>query len=196
VSGEVESTSGAGGPEPTSIAPLRRYAVELTSQIEEIVDAAERAAIGIRREAAESAQAYLEDCRREADRLLDQHARRLVDVATTLRLESQRVREVAEATSATADAVLAVLDDRSSRIPSKPFAEPVATEPPPAAPQPAGQDAIPGSSPEKALPEAALLRVAQMAVAGRDREEIRTVVAREFGIADLNSIVDDILGPA
>jgi hypothetical protein len=45
------------------------------------------------------------------------------------------------------------------------------------------------------VPEEALLRATQMAVAGNDRAEIERTLEAEFGITDPHFITDELLGP-
>src|SRR5919106_1104898 len=63
------------------------------SRIESVIDAAERAAAGIRQDAEEWARRYLEDSRRKADEIAAHRVRELSDLTDTL---MSRARAVAQ----------------------------------------------------------------------------------------------------
>lgn len=200
---------------------LRRSVGQATDRIHEIIDAAERVATEIRTDAQAEAEAYLAERRREADRLAGERTLALDDLTRTLADSAERFKREAEGMLADLDRVIAqaragVGRDAASAAPAPP-AEPVAERPPlqpapdpvpepPAperqAPAPVAVAAYPGSASERAEagePESdrtaeALLRATQMAVTGKDRDEITAALRSDFPGVDADAVADEILG--
>ena len=79
------------------------------SRVESVLEAAERAAAGIRQDAEEWARRYLEESRRKADDLASERVQELSGLTETL---MNRARAVAQQS----DALLAALDDAGRRL--------------------------------------------------------------------------------
>ncbi len=79
------------------------------SRVESVLEAAERAAAGIRQDAEEWARRYLEESRRKADDLASERVQELSSLTETL---MNRARAVAQQS----DALLAALDDAGRRL--------------------------------------------------------------------------------
>jgi hypothetical protein len=134
-------------------------------RIQELVDAAER--VGA---LTESLGFRMESLKREAQALVD-----VLDEAR------RSLSELAEAGGA-APKVAAVQE-------AKPAPEP----PPSPAPRPHPvPDARPATPPNR-IPEQAVLRATQMAVAGTERAEIEQMLREEFGVTDAAGAVDQML---
>lgn len=167
----VEATLGhetAAEPEKPQPAPadLEEVVVDVGGRIQEIVDAAER--VGA---LTESLGFRIESLQREAQALVD-----VLDQAR------RSLGELAEVEAA----------QPSSRTPQglAPAPEPAPRpQPPRSLPVP---DAKPEPSPQR-IPEQAVLRATQMAVAGTERTEIEQMLRDEFGIADATEMVDRVL---
>jgi hypothetical protein len=188
---------------------LRRSVSEATARIEEVIDAAERAAESIRAEAEAEASRYLEDRRHEADRVVEERTRELDELSRVL---SERARFAAEQVETLAAAVQRGVDAiRGPQAPAPPAKtpplrlaseqpEPPGAPEPPRAPGPSEGDEPPAPGNEgrftRGTPsEEPLLRATQMAVAGSARDEIEQALRREFGLEEPRPIVDQILGP-
>ena len=154
-------------PQPAP-ADLEEVVVDVGGRIQEIVDAAER--VGA---LTESLGFRIESLQREA--------RALVDVLDQAR---RSLGELAEVEAA----------QPSSRSPQG-----LAPAPEPAPqPQPPRSLPVPAAKPEPSaqrIPEQAVLRATQMAVAGTERTEIEQMLHDEFGIADATEMVDRVLRP-
>jgi hypothetical protein len=209
----------ASAPDPRPPSALRRSVSEATGQIQEIVDAAERVAEEIRAGAEADAAAYLEERRRDVDRVTEEHARQLAELADSLAGEVEAVRQdVRRVTRALEDAIAKIRAMPAGLSTGEPppaadeGAEPAAVAASPPASEAERQGgprpvAYPGRAVAQAASSAAanpasgsgseepLLRATQMAVAGSERAEIEDALRREFGIADPGSIADQILGP-
>jgi hypothetical protein len=181
---------------------LRRSLSEATRRIESIVDAAEQAAEEIRAEAREEAETYLSGRRAEADEFV---ARRSSEVAEVV----GRVVDRAEELRREAEKVIAELRDGTPApspgpAPRDPQMAASPVQAVPMAPRRnSDSDSTPGDaeSTERDAPvsdvrEEALLRATQMAVAGHERTEIERVLEAEFAVADVQAVLDEILGPA
>jgi hypothetical protein len=209
--GEGEDPAPEGGvPEPGSDGPsqsaepagtggLRKAAVELAAGIDEILVTAADKAEEIQREARESAQRYLEQRRREADQ---EHERRVREASrdlqapvlevtracASLREQAELVVEAAAALERAAAESLGSLgaQEEGPLHADAPFERATAETV-----TPAGEDQ--GDVPARPREEA-ILRAAQLAVAGRPRVEIEEIVRAEFGIAGPDEVVKEILG--
>ena len=168
---------------PSRTGQLRRTAVELAERIEQLLDAAERRGQEVELEAKRSAQLYLAERRDEADQEL---SRRLEDAARQLEAPASALLQVSASLRAELERALTDLNaaERSATEALERLKEavPVATPPPADGQGPGTQDA------------AAVLRAAQLAVAGVAREEIARTLVAEYGSEDVEGIVDEILG--
>jgi hypothetical protein len=177
--------------EPPTTTPgseLRRSVFEATQRIESIVDAAERVAEEIKAEATTEAEAYLSARRAEADRLVARRSSEIADLVS-------RVVERAEQLQGEAEAILQELRAATPTVP-RPDAGP--PQEPRLKPRPStgmGAKASPGGPSPSEVPEEALLRATQMAVAGHERTEIERVLIAEFAVDDVQGVLDEILGP-
>jgi hypothetical protein len=202
--GDLAVENGSHMDEPISArrSELRRSLSEASHRIESIIDAAEQAAEEIRTEAREEAETYLRARREEADELVAQRSSEIADVVA-------RVVDRAEQLRGEADAILGELRNGTpipspSPAPADPQMAPSPVQAVPLAPR---QGADPGTTPPDAesavrnapgsdVPEEALLRATQMAVAGHERAEIERVLVAEFAVVDVQAVLDEILGPA
>ena len=137
-------------------------------RIQELVDAAER--VGA---LTESLGFRMESLKREAQALVD-----VLDEAR------RSLSELAEAGGAP--------EIRKASAP-EPSPEPSAPQPAPR-PQPVPDPPPAPSAPER-IPEPAVLRATQMAVAGEERAEIERMLRDEFGVTDAAGAVDQLLRP-
>jgi hypothetical protein len=199
---------------------VTRFVTETTGRIQEIIDAAERVAAQIRAEAEAKAEAdaqtYLEQQRRAADRIISEKveglaalADELSQQASDLRSQSGQIVSTLERAAARLRAALPAPSTGSTEAPRAevevevepepevgvhPVAavdlQPEAVQPPRAREPQAGR---PLTSLES--PDAALLRAAQLAVAGSGRTEIEAALRRDFGVAEPADILDQILPP-
>jgi hypothetical protein len=180
-------------PNPGIATPATRTVRELSRRLEEILESAEQAATEIEEEATTAARGYTERRRREADLELEQRLR-AVDretegrtVAATrleavLRRKAQAVLTQAHELASAAETVLALL--------AEPPEESVGGEAGGRLEE-AGTRETRSDTPSE---EAALLRAAHLAVAGRSRSDIELTLRTEFGIDSPEAIVDEILG--
>ena len=90
----------------TSASELRRSVGEATERIHEIIDAAERVAVEIRTDAEATAESYLAESRREADRLLSERTAALDELTKTLADRAERFKHQAEQMLADLDRVI------------------------------------------------------------------------------------------
>ena len=171
---------------------------ELIGKIDDILETAERSASEMQHEAEEEAAAYLEERRREADRELerrrqqfDRELQRPVEatarLASSLRREAEMVLEHAEELARVAEDVLLELRESPGAADSRREEAPVP------APEPSNGGAREPERPGRGS-EQFLLRAAQLAVAGTERDQIEEVLRTEFGISTPGPIVDEILG--
>ena len=195
---------------------LKRVVDAAAERVDEIVDGAERVAAEIIADAEAEAARYAEDRRREADEVMDQWSADLRGLAELLGRQESRLSDLTQSMIGELEEIAAVLRGippeiaRSREAPPRPRGpagpegrppEPSPHPPPPpqaAAPERDEPAADPAGDPgEGARPhgrEHALLRAAQMAVAGSSREEIERALRAELGIGDPGPIVDELLG--
>jgi hypothetical protein len=166
--------------------PLGKSISSAAEKIQEIVDVAERVALDIRAEAETEAARYREDRRREADALVEERTRRFEELSASLSEHAERVRAEVASLSAELGRAVDELRRHDSHGPLVPVASRVTD---------ARQEAHDHGT-ETPLPEGALLRAAQMAVAGNSRAEIEAALRDEFDLPDPGAIADDILGGA
>jgi cell division septum initiation protein DivIVA len=169
-------------------------------RLEEIVEAAERAAEGVIDDAEAEARRYLTQARAEADRITD---RRMEDLTHMIDV----LLDQADSLQREADRMQTLLEEAKFRIsPEQPEGgKPAAADreepvrPPRETPKlravahpeepPAEVEAAPGDA------AGARLLATQMAVSGSSREEIETRLRNRFEIEDTSPILDAILGP-
>jgi hypothetical protein len=166
------------------------------SRIQEILDTAERVASEIRAEAEASSSDYLNERRREADRVVEDRVR---EFGTMVQSLSLRIESLQREAGALVDALEEARRSLGGLEPSQvsaastqvPPAPPAPQYPPPPAPDhsplPADDDAGAG------IPERAILRATQMAVAGTERTEIERMLRTEFDVKDPVAVVDEML---
>ena len=99
----------SGGEQPPQAPVPGEDAGPIGSRVESVLEAAERAAAGIRQDAEEWARRYLEESRRKADDLASDRVQELSSLTETL---MNRARAVAQQS----DALLAALDDAGRRL--------------------------------------------------------------------------------
>jgi len=146
-------------------------------RVQEIVDSAERVAEEIRTEAETSAASYLRERRREADRLVEEGTRELAERTRVLSERAERLwREATELAAEFRQAATSLEDEDR--------AQPAMPEPAPEGPPESGRRRAPGD---------AVLRATQLAVAGRDRDEIVAAIASEFALDDPGALVEEVL---
>lgn len=209
-----------GDPSPAGRASseLRRSVEQASERIHEIIDAAERVAVEIRSEAEVEAESYMAERRREADRLVAERTAALDQLSLTVADIGERFKQRADQMLSELDQVVA--EARRGAYRNAPLAavepEPAPRGPEPAPresePQPAVASAYPGRATGSTVPEGAvgpaaaaaagdadttaeaLLRATQMAVTGKDRDEIARALRTDFPAIDADSILDQILG--
>ena len=99
----------SGGEQPPQAPGFGDEAGPVGSRVESVLEAAERAAAGIRQDAEEWARRYLEESRRKADDLASERVQELSSLTETL---MNRARAVAQQS----DALLSALDDAGRRL--------------------------------------------------------------------------------
>ncbi len=186
------------GQRPDFSKKQKRLRAETAERLEEIVEAAERAAEKVIDDAEAQARQYLAQARAEADRVAGERRGgaseligSLVDQAASLRREAERLQRALEAAQAQ-------LGDPGAarRQPDEP--PEIEVEPPPE-PQPprlravGDRDDSPAGSRDAAA--GARLLATQLAVSGSSREEIAARLRTGFEIEDTSAILDAILGP-
>ena len=202
---------------------LRRSVSGAAARIQDILDAAERAASDIQAEAHEEADRYLERRKLEADERAATRIARLDNVLDTLREHLAKLEQDGTAMVAVLEEAIARVEETDIPADSAPEvsvrgaqATPLPTEaeeeraPEPAQPEPAYRPqalapvAYPGTGASAVAEEgqgesgdsreAALIRATQMAVRGVDRAGIEEALRSEFGLTDPAPIVNEILG--
>jgi hypothetical protein len=201
-------------PGASSGSELKRVVDNAARRVDEIVDDAERVASGIIAEAEAEAEAYVEGRRAEVERAVEAWSADLRGVAEALGDQQSRLTKLTSSAVAELEQVAAELErippqlDRGGELPS---GSPRGSRPGASAAPSRGSEAVELGSPaddrrgvaEDSPPsrssshgrEKALLRAAQMAVAGSSREEIERALADELTIEDPAPIVDELLGP-
>jgi hypothetical protein len=158
---------------------LGEVVANVGDRIQEIIDTAERIAGEIRADAEAAGDAYLEERRREADRLVEAGVREFTDVTNSLAVRVEALQREASAL------VEALEEARGSLVGFAPGFE----RPPDL--HAAGEERVPEQ--DERVPEQAILRATQMAVAGVERPEIESMLRREFEIQDPAALVDRLL---
>ena len=185
--------------------PLRASVSVASEKIQEIVDTAERVADEIQTEARVEAERYAETQRREVDQEVEARVQQLQELAGPLVKRVEDVRRLTD--ELVAELTDAVQEVRGLRGDATGAAEPVAPAPASESPMPPGPRpvAYPGrDAPSQdlrssltggtAVPEDALLRATQLAVAGSNRDQIEEVLRAEFDLDDPGAVADGILG--
>lgn len=194
---------------------------DMSRRIQEIVDAAERAALEIQDEAEEEARKIIESARSEAERIAGDRESALGEISEAVKGGAERLAEQARSLAADIESATARLGEGKKAVaPASPLhaeAAAPASGGEPEAPPAGGSGgpfptpvAYPGTraveTPEGAEPEAGnakptdavgeepLLRATQMAVAGASRADIEEALRTEFGVSDPGAVADEILG--
>lgn len=178
-------------------------------RLEEIVEAAERAAESVIDDAEAQARRYLTQARAEADRITDRRMEDLshmvdvlLDQADTLQRETERMQTLLEEAKLRIEpeqpdrpAEAASGTEEPAPLHEAPRLRAVA-HPEERAPAPASAPA-PEPAPEAVQGDAAGARLlaTQLAVSGSSREEIEQRLRNRFEIVDTKPILDAILGP-
>ena len=185
---------GAEDPDPPGRAPagLGEVVANVGDRVQEILDTAERIAGEIRAEAEAAGDAYLYERRREAELAVEEGVREFTGLthSVTARVETLQ-REASALVEALEDARrrLAALAQSVEPQPQPTFRSSPPEAPPPAEPASADAETSNGDK----IPEQAILRATQMAVAGIERTQIELMLRTEFGIRDPASVVDQML---
>lgn len=188
---------------------------QMTTQLQTVIDAAERAAEAIRFDAEEQARHHLAEAQRKADRLTAERVGLISDLTDDLIRHASTVRDHSEQMiRALEDAISSVttkleqpaLTDSLAYPPSEipgqvelgGSAPTVAGSTQPAAafaPAPVSQ---PSPAPQPAAPvsEEALLHATRLAVAGNDHATIAAALRDGYGVADPDPLVARVLGEA
>jgi hypothetical protein len=193
---------------------LKRVVDDAARRVDEIVDGAERVASGIITEAEAEAEAYVDGLRRDVEQAVEAWSTDLRGVAELLGQQESRLSEMTRSMITELEEIAAVLgrippelDRRRELLPEShrtgtrgsAAGSPTAADAAPAPPEPQpDEERRPDESPEHPPirgRESALLRAAQMAVAGSSRDEIEQALAAELTIDDPGPIVDELLGP-
>lgn len=171
-------------------------------RLEDIVEAAERAAEGVIDDAEAQARRYLTQARAEADRITDRRMEdlsHLIDAllgqAASLQREAERMQTVLEEAKFRVDPE----QPEDAEEPRDAPPRPVEPAPPREAPRlrAVTHPEEPAHAPESSQSDAAGARLlaTQMAVSGSSREEIEQRLRNRFEIEDTKPILDAILGP-
>lgn len=178
---------------PATQASLQGLVSNVGQRVQEIIDSAERIATDIRAEAEAASKSYLHDRQREADRAVSERLREFSTVTHSLAGKVERLqRETADLVEALEDARWRLAD--LAQLGSPTTGAPIAPAPPESAGKPGA--AIEGGSSgegERMMPEQAVLRATQMAVAGAERGEIEQMLRADFGVEDPVPVVDEML---
>jgi hypothetical protein len=186
---EPGSNAGAAGASPAAMGSVGE-------RVETVIEAAERAAAHIRKDAEQWAQRHMEETRRRADELAAQRVRELSSISDDLLTRAQ-------AFARQSDELISALDGprASRRAPKSPSRrrDDSGSKSDGAPPAPVAREHVNGSEGSASqqrhavgtISDGARLLVTQMAVAGSDRETIASRLQKEFGIADPGSMLDE-----
>lgn len=170
-------------------------------RLQEIVEAAERAAEGVIDDAEAQARRYLEEARARADQEAEGRLGALSELTDSLLEEAAALRNQAERLQATLEEAKARLQDAApadapAGEPERPRVAKVSHLTPLAAVE-GGETAAPEElvTPRQRSAAGARLLATQMAVSGSSREEIEQRLRNGFEIEDTSAILDAILGP-
>jgi hypothetical protein len=165
----------------------------MVEQIQEILDTAERVAEDIRRQAESDANAKLERSRREADLLVSDQLARTRRVVRTLRTQLRDLADEAETIERDFERTVASRSDDRSTVSPRPEVSGRASTGPVAYSGTARTAADAERDSVDVSREAALVRAAQLAVAGEGRATIEASLRTEFGLENPTPLVDEIL---
>lgn len=180
---------------PTDITKKQRALRADTAQrLEEIVEAAERAAESVIDDAEQQARKYLSQARSEAERESEGRMAELSGLIDALLGQATTLREEAERLQATLEAARGRIDGSEPAVPVEPVEPPRlhAVEP---ADAPVGEPVAAEEASRRPDASGARLLATQMAVSGSSREEIAQRLRNGFEIEDPDAILDAILGP-
>jgi cell division septum initiation protein DivIVA len=170
----------------------QKLKADTTQRLQEIVEAAERAAESVIDDAEVQARRYLAEARREADRLAEGRLAELSDLIDSLLSQAISLRREAERLQAT-------LEEARGRIDFEEGPGPQSSEDPqPEAPRlraVEGGEPTVASEARRADAAGARLLATQLAVSGSSREEIAARLRSGFEIEDTDAILNAILGP-
>ena len=178
------------GPSPAVQATMD----QMTNQLQTVIDAAERAAQVIRRDAEEQARRHLAEAQAKADQMTAERVRLIAALTDDLVRHAGTVREKSEE-------MVGALEEAIGEVTRK-LDEPVdALAAPPPSPGPSGPAigsggwALHGAE-SSAVPQDALLEATRLAVTGKDRAAIAAVLRTNYGIENPDPVVDRVLGPS
>ena len=182
---EEEANSGG---QSASDAAGSGKADSVSAKVEDVLEAAERAAAAIREEASEWASKHMEDARREADQMAGERARELSRLAKELiagasvviKQSDEFLRGLDQTAVTAADNGATVRED-GANVQAKESAEGVDLAQDPSASPP---------DTESPISDGARLLAARMAVAETPRDEIAQRLQDEFGIQDAGPLLD------
>lgn len=167
----------------------RDLRADTAERLEEIVEAAERAAEKVIDDAEAQARSYLAQARTEADRIGSGRLADLSDLVDTLLGQAASLREEAERLQARLEEAKAQIEPEEtverSHETQVPRLRAVASDEEPEPPQ----ERNPGDA------AGARLLATQLAVSGSSRQEIEERLRNRFEIEDTKPILDAILGP-
>jgi cell division septum initiation protein DivIVA len=163
---------------------------DTTQRLQEIVEAAERAAAGVIDDAEAQARRYLAEARREADQLAEGRVAELSNLIDALLSQAIALRREAERLQATLEEARDRIEGEGPERESQPEAEPEAPRL-----RAVEGGATPRSATSRADAAGARLLATQLAVSGSSREEIAARLRSGFEIEDADAILDAILGP-
>jgi hypothetical protein len=169
---------------------LRRALLEVGERVDAIIAGAERTAEDIRRQAQADADRYLAERRRRADALEAERNRRFQEALEALRSGASRIE--AETDRVVRSVEEAVQHAEATEAAAEPLAD--AQQPPAPAAYPGSATGVPEGGLATPPRVSMLIRATQLAVQGHERGEIEQTLEAEFGRADVELIVDEVLG--
>jgi len=197
---------------------LRDTVTQAAGRIDSIIDSAEEIANQIHAEAVAEASAYRDSQKAKVDALVAEQRAQFGALSKGFCERAQALHREAEVLATEIASALHSLESREEEVAVSPeLAEPKEDQVPPVG-RDTGEAPLTGTGPlagETISPEAieaekaaetegsveatreeALLRVTQMAVERRARDEIEATIKEEFGIAEPRALADEILGPS
>lgn len=183
--------------------PPQSLATGTAERLAAIVEAAERATVGVIDDAERQGRLHLEEARAEAERIVSDRLDSLSELTDSMVAEAEAIRSHS-------DRLLASLEEARRRLGAEPAPAGADREEPDEIPRSSHLSAVaaveePAAEPTKLKPKAdqaergtpagARLLATQMAVSGSSREEIESRLRSGFEIEDTGSILDAILGP-
>lgn len=163
---------------PTPSPGVQATLEQMSTQLQTLIGAAERAAEAIRLDAERRAQEHLLEAQRKADRTTAERVRLISELTDDLVRHAEAVRDRSEAMLQTLEeAIAGVAGSLEQPHPDIQQAPP----PPPA------RELAP-------VPRDVLVHATRLAVGGSDREAISRSLRLEFGLANPEPVVDRVLG--